>query len=103
MGIAPSIDGLFAINDNTAIAAMKILKAGGYKIPQDIEVVGFGDDPSAEIVEPALTSVEQNGYEMGCQAIKLLIDQIESGLVVSRPIVKVLTPKIKERESTAHN
>jgi len=37
---------------------------------------------------------------MGCMAMKLLIDQIESGLVVNRPISKVLEPKINEREST---
>ncbi|MBQ2322220.1 MAG: LacI family DNA-binding transcriptional regulator [Bacteroidales bacterium] len=98
--IAGSIDGLFAINDSTAIEAMKMLKAMDRKIPDDVEVVGFGNDPSAEIIEPSLTSVEQNGYEIGRQAMKTLIDQIESGLVVSRPLAKVLTPRIKEREST---
>lgn len=98
--LAGKIDGLFAINDATAIAAIKILKKMGRRIPDDIEVVGFGNDPSADIVEPSLTSVEQNGYEMGCTAMKLLIDQIESGLVVSRPIAKVLKPKLRIREST---
>ncbi len=98
--IARHIDGLFAINDDTAVEAIRQLKRLGRRIPEDIEIVGFGNDPSADIVEPALTSVEQNGYEMGCMAMRLLIDQIESGLVVSRPVCKVLEPKIKEREST---
>lgn len=98
--IAPEIDGLFAINDDTAVEAIKILKRSGRRIPEDVEVVGFGNDPAADIIEPSLTSVEQNGYEMGCMAMKLLIDQIESGLVVNRPISKVLEPKINEREST---
>ncbi len=100
MEIANDIDGLFAINDSTAVTAMKMLRDAGRKIPEDIEVVGFGDDPVAAIVEPSLTSVEQNGYEMGRLATNLLIDQIESGMVVNRSIIRTLEPKIKEREST---
>ncbi len=100
MEIAKDIDGLFAINDSTAVTAMKMLRDTGRRIPEDIEVVGFGDDPVAAIVEPSLTSVEQNGYEMGRLATNLLIDQIESGMVVNRSIIRTLEPKIKEREST---
>ncbi len=100
MEIANDIDGLFAINDSTAVTAMKMLRDAGRRIPEDIEVVGFGDDPVAAIVEPSLTSVEQNGYEMGRLATNLLIDQIESGMVVNRSIIRTLEPKIKEREST---
>ncbi len=100
MEIAKDIDGLFAINDSTAVTAMKMLRDAGRRIPEDIEVVGFGDDPVAAIVEPSLTSVEQNGYEMGRLATNLLIDQIESGMVVNRSIIRTLEPKIKEREST---
>lgn len=98
--IADGIDGLFAINDDTTVLAMKALRKAGRRIPEDVEVVGFGDDPIAAIIEPSLTSVEQNGFEMGRVAMNLLIDQIESGLVVNRSIVKTLEPKIKEREST---
>lgn len=98
--IAGEIDGLFSINDDTAIMAMKILRKAGRRIPEDVEVVGFGDDPTTVIVEPSLTSVKQNGYEMGKLAMNLLIDQIESGLVVNKSIVKTLKPEVKEREST---
>ena len=100
MAIANEIDGLFAINDSTAVTAMKMLRNAGRRIPEDIEVVGFGDDPVAAIVEPSLTSIEQNGYEMGRLATNLLIDQIESGMVVNRSIIRTLEPKVKEREST---
>lgn len=98
--IASEIDGLFAINDDTTVVAMKALRKAGRRIPEDIEVVGFGDDPIAAIVEPSLTSVKQNGYEMGRVAMNVLIDQIENGLVVNKSIVKTLKPEVKEREST---
>ncbi|MDD3743470.1 MAG: LacI family DNA-binding transcriptional regulator [Lentimicrobiaceae bacterium] len=75
---APHIDGLFAVNDFTAIAAMQVLQEAGYKIPEDIAVVGFGNDPIAGIASPALTTIEQNGFEMGRQAVEMLIRRIEN-------------------------
>ena len=76
--LAPHIDGLFAVNDFTAIAAMQVLKDAGYKIPEDIAVVGFGNDPIASIACPALTTIEQSGFEMGRQAVEILIKRIEN-------------------------
>ncbi|MBW6491837.1 MAG: LacI family transcriptional regulator [Lentimicrobium sp.] len=76
--LAPDIDGIFAVNDFTAIAAMQILQAGGYKIPEDIAVTGFGNDPIASIAAPTLSTIEQNGFEMGRQAVEMLIRRIEN-------------------------
>jgi LacI family transcriptional regulator len=69
-------EAIFATNDPTAIGAMKVLKKHGYKIPQDIGVVGFSNTQMAEIVEPALTSVGQPTMEMGRIAAELLLEQI---------------------------
>ncbi len=76
--LAPHIDGLFAVNDFTAIAAMQVLQEAGYKIPDNIAVVGFGNDPIASIACPALTTIEQNGFEMGSHAVEILIRRIEN-------------------------
>ncbi|HSV88230.1 MAG TPA: LacI family DNA-binding transcriptional regulator [Bacteroidales bacterium] len=78
VSLAPGIDGLFAVNDFTAIALMNILQESGYDIPGRIKVAGFGDDPIASIVRPKLTTVEQKGFEMGKMAIDVLIDRIEN-------------------------
>lgn len=75
--LAPEIDGIFAVNDFTAIAAMQILQENGYRIPKDIAIAGFGNDPIAGIASPTLTTVEQNGLEMGRQAVEILIRRIE--------------------------
>lgn len=71
-------DAIFATNDPTAIGAIKALKKYNYKIPDDVAVVGFSNSKMAEIVEPALTSVEQPTTEMGRAAAKLLLAQITS-------------------------
>ncbi len=72
------IDGIFAVNDLTAIGAMQTLQKKGVKIPKDIAVVGFSDGRLSGITDPTLTSVDQHGYEMGSMATGLLLKRIFS-------------------------
>lgn len=70
-------DGIFAVNDLTAAAAMRIVMGMGYKIPEEIAVVGFTSGLISDITNPTLTSIEQHGYLIGKEAVKLLIDRLE--------------------------
>lgn len=72
------IDGLFAANDIMAVEAILTLKSMGYRIPDQISVVGFGDYPIATIVEPALTTVSHNAYEIGYKAAERIMNEIEN-------------------------
>ncbi len=98
--LATKIDSIFAVNDFTAIAAMKIIQEAGYKVPDHIAVAGFGDDPIASIVKPSLTTVEQKGFEMGMHAVKMLIERIEQPRGDFEPKTEVFPVKIIVREST---
>jgi LacI family transcriptional regulator len=69
-------DGIFAVNDLTAIGAMLTLQKNGIRIPEDVAIVGFSDGKFSGIVEPNLTSVDQHGYEMGTAAARMLIKRI---------------------------
>jgi len=71
-------DGLFAVNDLTAAAATRIITGLGYSVPDDIAVVGFTSGLISDITNPTLTSVDQHGYMLGKEAVRLLIDRIES-------------------------
>ncbi|MEM1135108.1 MAG: LacI family DNA-binding transcriptional regulator [Bacteroidota bacterium] len=73
----PIPDAIFAVTDLVAIGAMVALKEAGLKIPDDIAVVGYSDWAMASVVEPALTTVAQPGFEMGKLATSLLIDEIK--------------------------
>ncbi len=70
-------DAIFCGNDLIAIGAIKALKDSGYKVPDDIGVMGFDDIYMASMVEPSLTTVKQPNYEMGYRAAELLINAIE--------------------------
>ena len=74
-GVSP--DGFFAVNDMTAAATMKVIINMGFRIPEDIAVVGFTGELISEITNPTLTSVAQHGYQIGKEAVRLLIDRLE--------------------------
>ncbi|WP_431217926.1 substrate-binding domain-containing protein [Puia sp. P3] len=74
--LRPLPDGIFAINDRTAVLAIKYFRAHGIAIPADLRIAGFNDDPISEVVEPSLTTVMQPGYEVGKLAMGILIDEI---------------------------
>ncbi|NTW24476.1 MAG: LacI family transcriptional regulator [Lentimicrobium sp.] len=98
--LAPEIDGIFAVNDFTAIAAMQLLQENGYKIPEDIAVTGFGNDPIASIAHPPLTTVEQRGFEMGRQSVEILIRRIENPSTFIDFQTRVIPVSIEKRASS---
>jgi DNA-binding LacI/PurR family transcriptional regulator len=63
-------------NDWTAIGLMRGLQARGYRVPEDIAVVGFDDIPEAQITNPPLSTVQQQSEELGAIAARLLLAQI---------------------------
>jgi DNA-binding LacI/PurR family transcriptional regulator len=69
-------DGFFAVNDLTAAETMKIVKIKGYKVPDDISIVGFTSGMISDLTDPPLTSVEQHGYSIGKEAVRLLINNL---------------------------
>ncbi len=70
------VDGIFSANDVMAISAMQYIKEQGLRIPEDIAMVGFSNEPISSVMVPSLTTVDQPGFEMGKIAANLLISQI---------------------------
>jgi LacI family transcriptional regulator len=70
-------DGIFAVNDLTAAGAMKMVKLIGYRVPDDVSFVGFTSGMISDITDPPLTSVEQHGYIVGKEAVRLLMNHLD--------------------------
>lgn len=89
-----------AANDLIAIGAIKALKERGIKIPQDISVVGFDDIQTANIIEPQLTTIKQNSYNMGYESASILINNLENNEInnIEKMIFK---PELIIRSSTS--
>lgn len=80
------VDGIFAASDLSALGAIQKLKELNMAIPGDVKISGFANEPFAEMVEPTLTSVEQNAFEMGNQVAKAVIESIGKDEPVSEEI-----------------
>ncbi|HEY8661308.1 MAG TPA: LacI family DNA-binding transcriptional regulator [Hanamia sp.] len=73
----PLPDGLFITNDFVAAVCMRTLKENGIKIPEDIAVVGFNNDAIGKLIEPALTTINYPGKEMGEITARNLINHLK--------------------------
>jgi LacI family transcriptional regulator len=71
-------DGIFAANDTSAVACLQELKRSGIRVPEEIAIVGFNNDPISRIIEPNLTTINYPGYEMGEIAANTLINEINN-------------------------
>lgn len=91
------VTGIFACNDLMAYGVYKTLKKKGYRIPDDISIVGFDDIQLSQILEPQLTTIKQPSYDMGLTATRVLIKLIE-GEKVRKKVVK-FEPSLIERKS----
>lgn len=95
-------DAIFANNDPMAVGAMLAIKEKGLRIPQDVGLVGFSNWSIGSLIEPSLTTVDQPGFEMGQEAARLLIRQIEMGDKDQepQPEMKILKTKLIVRDSS---
>ncbi len=94
-------DAVFTCTDNYGLLTMKTLLKLGYKIPEDISVIGFGDLGLGEVFVPSLTCVAQPSYEMGQKVAELLIAQFnEPNDVNHKKTVLKLKTELVIRDST---
>lgn len=68
----------FADNDIIAIGAIKALKLRGYRIPEDISIIGFDNISESRVVEPALTTMDVPRLHIGKTAAGILLENIKS-------------------------
>ena len=89
---------LFVVNNLMTVGALSALHQRGLRVPQDVALVGFDDIPWAEALDPPPTVVRQPAYDVGVQAMELLLKRI---VEPTRPAVTVrLLPELIIRRST---
>ena len=97
---APDITAIFACNDSVAFG-VSALRDAGYRIPDDVSVVGFDDIHLAQEVLPPLTTVHVDKVLMGAVALRHLRDRAEDP---DRPALKTLiSTQLIQRGSVRHN
>lgn len=93
-------DAVFCQSDFSAVGVMQYLKEKGIKIPTDVALVGFANEPFTSFMEPSLTTVDQHPVEMGKTVAKLFLEQIESENLLFTPKNVTLNADLIIRQSS---
>lgn len=95
-------DAIFTISDRMAIGAMLAIKKKNLRMPEDIGLVGFNNEPALSLVTPEISSVEQPSFDLGKAAAKLFIEKLHNTESMENGI-EILSPKLYIRASSLRN
>jgi LacI family transcriptional regulator len=90
-------DGIFASNDQMAIATMHVAQDMGISVPEDLIIVGYDDEPIAARMRPSLTTLKRDNTAMAQAAAEKLLAQL-NGQACNAPTH--FEPTLIERQST---
>ncbi len=88
---------LAASTDTCALAAMRVVQAAGYRVPDDLAVVGFDDILESQYASPPLTTVRSPFDAIGRAAALQLLAEIRGGRAALPQIISMPTPVLHRR------
>jgi LacI family transcriptional regulator len=91
---------IFGVNDQVAIGAMKAIREKGLNVPNDIAVIGFDNSPISAYIYPSLTSVTRPGRQIGVEASRLFLNQLNNSKADFKTESIVLPSELIIRESS---
>ena len=91
---------IFSTSDYGALGAVKWLQGNGYKVPEDVCVVGFSNEPFTQFLDLSMSSVDQVPLEMGKMAAQVFLEQVNDGNNVKIEKKVVLSPSLIIRQSS---
>jgi LacI family transcriptional regulator len=92
---------VFAFNDISAIGAIRALREAGFRVPEDVSIIGFDDIPSAAFQNPGLTTIRQPLQTMATLAVEHLLARIRGNAAGSPGETVSVEPELIVRSSTA--
>ncbi|MDQ0031498.1 LacI family DNA-binding transcriptional regulator [Arthrobacter bambusae] len=95
----PRITAVFVANDQMALGVLRAFAEAEVRVPEDVSVVGFDDQPESAYFIPPLTTVRQDFEELGRHAVDSMLQELDSGMPAG---TTVITPALHIRASTAH-
>lgn len=93
-------DGIFSSSDFTALGAIQEIKEHGLKIPEDICVTGFANEPFTKFMELSITSIDQSPTEMGRKAAHVFLEEVDADFKSKKPQQIILKPELIIRKSS---
>lgn len=94
-------DAVFAAYAFPAVGALAVLQEHGLRVPQDLALACFSNEPFTTMTQPSLTAVDQRADQMGETAVRLLLQLLKRGAEYTPPHI-VLKPELHIRSSSLH-
>ena len=94
----PNLDAVFAASDLMAVGVLRALRRAGRRVPQDVAVIGFDDDPIAQFTQPPLSTIRQPVEEQGLAMARHVLALIENS---PSPSLETLLPTSLVRRESA--
>lgn len=93
-------DGVFSSSALGILGAMQVLKQKGFRIPEEVALVGFANEPFTSYTEPSLSVIDQHPMRMGNAAAAIFLEEIAAKGKASIPQKIVLKPELIIRQSS---
>lgn len=94
-----SFDGIFATNDWMGLGALLVLQENGFKVPEQVKIVGFDNILISQYCNPPLTTIDQDKISLADKACRILLDMI-SGKGSGNDQHHIVPVKLVERGTT---
>ena len=96
----PMPDGLFAPGDIIAVSAIQTAKKRGIKVPEQMAIIGFNNDPISQIIDPNLSTITHPAEKMGKAAAEIIIKNLKSSKNDEAKEITFLNTEVLVRESS---
>ena len=93
-------DAVYVAGDYAALGALQYLKEQDIKVPDEIKLVGFGDEPFTSLVSPTITTVNQHSERIGKAAAETFLQRVDEEPLVQKLNKIILNAKLVVRESS---
>ncbi|WP_455169189.1 LacI family DNA-binding transcriptional regulator [Aegicerativicinus sediminis] len=93
-------DGIFTANDTTGVSVIQTAKKMGVKIPEELAVIGFNNDPISSIIDPGLSTITHPAFQMGQTCADQIIHHLEENSDDQLTSVTFLKTEVLVRESS---
>lgn len=100
MALKSPPDAIFSSSDYGALGAIQWLISNGYKVPEDIGIVGFSNEPFTQFMELSISSVDQKPIEMGKIAAKIFLEKVQNSANLKIQKDVILKPELLPRMSS---
>ena len=97
-------DAIFAsTSDSSALGVLEVATAMGFKVPSQLGICGYSNEPFTEITSPSITTIDQFSLYMGKTIANLYFQEMENKDAISIPKIISIKPKLIVRSSTSRN